>query len=271
MNYKNSIVFFVSILLSYILIPILLNMFLIHKCTQKNYRNEIVPISIGIIFPLNQTLICFIFSLFSNIEREIVYSYIIFLLLIALIGLLDDLIGTDQYKGFKGHISALLSGKLTTGGFKAVVGLISSVILSIIISNSLLEVIINSLIIVLFINLINLFDLRPGRALKLYIVLTISLLILTSQNNISFINYSALGIVLALFPYDIKAKGMMGDIGSNTLGMTLGFFCAESVHNNIKIFCLIGLILIHIIAEFVSISKIISNNKILNFLDRLGR
>ena len=35
--------------------------------------------------------------------------------------------------------------------------------------------------------------------------------------------------LLIYFPMDLKAKAMMGDVGSNILGITLGIYCTLSI------------------------------------------
>ena len=64
---------------------------------------------------------------------------------------------------------------------------------------------------------------------------------------------------------------MMGDAGSNVLGISIGIFMAFGYSMNVKIGWLVFLVLIHILTEKYSLTKIIEKNKVLNFLDRLGR
>lgn len=64
---------------------------------------------------------------------------------------------------------------------------------------------------------------------------------------------------------------MMGDVGSNILGYTLGIFSTISFNFRIKIVILVLLLIFHIMAERVSFSKIIDNNKFLKYLDSIGR
>ena len=64
---------------------------------------------------------------------------------------------------------------------------------------------------------------------------------------------------------------MMGDAGSNALGFTLGFFTVLYANFIMNLFIFLFLIIIHIIAEKSSITKIIEGNRILRFLDQLGR
>ena len=168
-------------------------------------------------------------------------------------------------------IKSFFKGKLTTGAMKAGTGFLISLFISIIISENLIEIIVNTFLIALFTNSINLFDLRPGRAIKVFLLLSVIMLFSNESNEYNFILFSLYGILLIYLPMDLKGIAMMGDIGSNVLGMTLGVYCAFTHNIMIKSIYLFTLLLIHIIAEKISFSKIIENNKILNFIDNLGR
>ncbi|MTI48179.1 glycosyltransferase [Sporosalibacterium faouarense] len=271
MKYIIVIAFLSSIIVSYIVIPYVYSMLMNQNCTEKNYKSQNIPIGMGLVFVISQTIICLSISIFYNNYRMLTLVYLIIVLLIAFISLLDDLIGNKNIKGLRGHFKSLINGTLTTGGLKAIMGIFSALIASLIISVSLLDIVINLLVISLFTNLINLFDLRPGRAIKVFFILTLILLITSQLSTMNFILFSAIGTMLVYFPYDIKAKSMMGDIGSNSLGITLGFYCGVSNPIKIKLVYLAILVLLHITAEIVSFTKIINKNRMLNYFDNLGR
>ena len=173
-------------------------------------------------------------------------------------------------KGLKGHIKAFFKGELTTGFIKAAAGFFISLIIAMFISKDIVNIVLNTFLIALSINALNLFDLRPGRALKVFILFGLIFLFLDRFKN-PFIILSLLLIALVYFPYDIKAKTMMGDTGSNVLGFTLGYFSAINLNIYIRLAYLIVLIGLHIISEKSSISRIIERNKVLSFIDKLGR
>ena len=271
MNYINVIVFGTSLILSYIASPMILDMLINAKATKLNYRNESIPISMGLLFIFIQFVSLSVVLFLTDNFLEYIVLYLFSITLMGMIGLLDDLIGDENVKGFKGHIKSFFKGKLTTGAMKAGTGFLISLFISIIISANLLEIIINTFLIALFTNLINLFDLRPGRAIKIFILISIIMLFSNEFNEYNFILFSFYGILFIYLPMDLKAISMMGDIGSNILGMTLGIYCGLT-HNIIsKSIYLFILILIHIMAEKISFSKMIEKNKVLNFIDKLGR
>lgn len=267
----NLIVFIISLILSYIACPLILDMFKNSKTTKLNYRNENIPIAMGLLFIFIQfislSLVLFIGEKFS----QYIILYLFSITLMGMIGLLDDLIGDEKVKGFKGHIKSFFKGKLTTGAMKAGTGFLISFFVSIIISENLIEIIVNTFLIALFTNSINLFDLRPGRAIKVFLLISLIMLFSNEINEYNFILFSFYGILFIYLPIDLKALAMMGDIGSNVLGMTLGVYCVFTHNIIVKSIYLFILLLIHIMAEKISFSKIIENNKVLNFIDQLGR
>lgn len=271
MRVSNIIVFLLSAFLSLIAIPLIYNMLLTNNCIELNYKKKQIPIGMGLVFVIVQTFIILMVVLYSKTEESYIFLYIISILIIGIVGIVDDLIGEKEVKGFKGHISSLIKMKLTTGGLKLVVGGIASIIVSLTISKNVIDFIINVLVVGLFTNLINLFDLRPGRAGKVFIFLSIILILTTSLSRYNYIIISLLGILLVYMPYDLKAESMMGDIGSNVLGMTLGIFCAGTQFIWIKVLYLVLLIIIHIVSEYLSLTEIIEKNRILCYIDKLGR
>lgn len=262
---------FISFILSIICLPFILNMLKDNGSVCLNYKNEEIPIGLGLVFVIVQVITCNIVAIYNHNVERYTMIYIISILFIGIAGLLDDLIGDKNVKGFKGHIKSLFKGKLTTGGLKAIIGFLSSVLVSIIISNNVYEFIINVFIISLFTNFINLFDLRPGRASKVFIILSIILLISSNNFNYSFIILSMYGILMRYMPVDLKSNAMMGDVGSNVLGMTLGVYCALSHNITSKLIYLCILVVLQVLSEFISFTKIIENNKILKYIDNIGR
>jgi UDP-N-acetylmuramyl pentapeptide phosphotransferase/UDP-N-acetylglucosamine-1-phosphate transferase len=185
-------------------------------------------------------------------------------------GILDDIVGNRDVSGLKGHFKSLLKGKLTTGGFKAIFGGFVGVVISIGVSSNIFDIIINTLIIALSTNLMNLLDLRPGRAIKVYLFLAI-LIFLTIAGYPKGLLLLIVPSVLVYFTHDLKAKAMMGDTGSNVLGISIGILVAMGYGLGVRVGWLVFLIFIHLLTEKYSLTKIIEQNKFLNFIDKLGR
>ena len=84
----------------------------------------------------------------------------------AAFGCYDDLAGSGDRRGFRGHLGALARGEVTSGAVKIVgigaTGLGAAALLG----GSPADVVINTGLTAGGANLLNLFDLRPGRAIK---------------------------------------------------------------------------------------------------------
>jgi hypothetical protein len=185
-------------------------------------------------------------------------------------GFIDDSLGTREFSGFKGHIGALFKGRLTTGALKAIGIPLVAIISAAPFSMGIFELIGNALLIALTVNTLNLFDLRPGRALKVYIPLQLAIMIFGSPALLTS-SASLIGVAVALIGPDLKEKIMLGDSGANVLGAALGFSIAIGCDWSIKIPVLIALIVLQQLTEHISISKVVEETTLLRMLDDAGR
>ncbi|WWD84491.1 hypothetical protein TEGL_29240 [Terrisporobacter glycolicus ATCC 14880 = DSM 1288] len=268
----RGIVFLLGLIGTYLMIPLFKNLLIDSNCIRPNYKGEMIPVSMGIVFLpmiiINGIIVAF-FTI-DAISMLCLFLFIFGMMAMFFAGIIDDTIGNRDVSGLKGHFKSLFKGKLTTGGFKALFGGFVGLVISVSISKNITDIIINTLIIALSTNLMNLFDLRPGRAIKVYLVIMITIFI-TLTGYIKILPLLILPNVLAYFNFDLKAKAMMGDTGSNALGISIGILMAFGYTLNVRIGWLVFLVLIHLLTEKFSLTKIIEKNKLLNFIDRLGR
>ena len=281
----HAILFALGFLGTYFMIPLFKSMLVNGNVIRPNYKNEMIPVGMGIVFLpmiiINSIILCFVtlnniwFVSSSNYNLNIVWLlclalYIFSMMAMFFAGALDDLIGNRNVSGLKGHFKSLFKGELTTGGFKALFGGFVGLVVSVCISSSIVDIIVNTLIIALSTNLMNLFDLRPGRAIKAYLVIMIPIYI-TLTGYTKVFPLLILPNVLAYFNTDLKARGMMGDTGSNVLGISIGVLMALGYGIKVRLAWLVFLILMHLITEKFSLTKIIEKNRVLKFIDNLGR
>ena len=281
----HAILFALGFLGTYFMIPLFKSMLVNGNVIRPNYKNEMIPVGMGIVFLpmiiINSIILGFVtlnniwFVSSSNYNLNIVWLlclalYIFSIMAMFFAGALDDLIGNRNVSGLKGHFKSLFKGELTTGGFKALFGGFVGLVVSVCISSSIVDIIVNTLIIALSTNLMNLFDLRPGRAIKAYLVIMIPIYI-TLTGYTKVFPLLILPNVLAYFNTDLKARGMMGDTGSNVLGISIGVLMALGYGIKVRLAWLVFLVLMHLITEKFSLTKIIEKNKVLKFIDDLGR
>ena len=114
-------------------------------------------------------------------------------------------------------------------------------------------------------NALNLLDLRPGRACFGFLVLTVPALI-ARPPGVPL--WPTLGGFLLEWPFDARAKAMLGDTGSNFLGALAGALAMESLPLWGRATMLVLLLSLNLVAERVSLSQAISKTPWLNSLDR---
>lgn len=251
------------------------------KFMKPNYRNEPIPAAAGLIFIVMLPIITGIglilrLQSFSSIN---VFLLLFVIMGMGFLGFLDDQLGTHQEKGFRGHFTALIKEhRLTTGGFKALFGAVIAVVFCIGTAQLIKtnwapwQVLINFFLVALATNTLNLFDLRPGRAGKVYIIGFILIWAFSSR----FDDYLGLFIpILAIMAYylplDLKAKVMLGDVGSNLLGASLGVMMAWMFSDLAKIVAVILLVGLQMAAEKYSFTEVIERFRLLRSFDELGR
>ncbi|HEX3048271.1 MAG TPA: glycosyl transferase [Bacillota bacterium] len=289
----DSIQFFLLLLLRYLLIlvvsylfavfsfPALMRLFQEAGLVKPNYRKENIPASAGVLFAVVIPTIIGLGIILRVPSFTAIHSYLFLFVIVAMgfMGFFDDQLGSHEVKGFKGHFRALfLEKKLTTGAFKALFGAVIALIFSLgtvellKVKWPVWSVIINFLLVVLAANTINIFDLRPGRAGKVYLFAFVVIL-LCSKYFEDYIGLflPILAIMIYYLPFDLKAKVMMGDSGANLLGASLGMMMAWMLTDISKIVALVILVAIQITAEKVSFTEVIENSSWLKVLDQAGR
>jgi UDP-GlcNAc:undecaprenyl-phosphate GlcNAc-1-phosphate transferase len=263
-------------LLSGLVLTWLINPFLLHLlaeagATRLNYRQEKVPVAMGLVFiPVYLITALVSFQWFSQSR------YICFLLGIVffgLLGLVDDLLGSDDSRGLRGHFKALRHGVLTTGALKALGGGLGALVIATysVPAKPWWEIITAAVLIALTANAINLLDLRPGRAIKIFLLAFIIILGATRGKGPIVALYPLVGAVLAYAPADLQARAMLGDTGANLLGSSLGMVMAWSFSFHVQLAAVAFLVLLHIFTEKYSITDIVERNRALLFIDQLGR
>jgi UDP-GlcNAc:undecaprenyl-phosphate GlcNAc-1-phosphate transferase len=179
----------------------------------------------------------------------------------AAFGAYDDLAGSGDRRGFGGHLGALRQGEVTTGAVKlggiGLTGLVSATITG----GAPVDVAINAGLVAGGANLLNLFDLRPGRAIKVAIASGAPAVTSTA---------APLGAALALLPEDLGERAMLGDAGANALGAMLGA-AACGLPRPARIALLAGIAGLTAASEKVSFTKVIARTPALNWLDMIGR
>jgi UDP-N-acetylmuramyl pentapeptide phosphotransferase/UDP-N-acetylglucosamine-1-phosphate transferase len=199
-------------------------------------------------------------------------------------GVLDDLRGSGKRRGLRGHLGALAHGEVTTGAVKlgglAVTGLGAALLEG----GGPADVAINAGLIAGGANLLNLFDLRPGRAIKVAggtaALIAVSCALTGGDSARAAGTWPARGFAavaapagaaLALLPEDLGERAMLGDAGANALGAALGASAARTLPRPARAGLLAAIVALTLASEKVSFTRVIERTPPLHWLDMLGR
>jgi hypothetical protein len=224
-------------------------------------------------------------------------------------GLLDDLAGSARRKGLRGHLGALSHGEITTGAVKlaglAVTGFAAAAAIDRTasgdrgargtapsrIAGRAADLAVDAGLIAGVANLVNLFDLRPGRAIKVS-VLAAGLIAAGGRCSAGSLGAgkggagqgsaglggaglaavaAPVGAALALLPEDLGERAMLGDAGANAIGAMLGAAAAQALPRGVRTGLLAGIVALTVASEKVSFTRVIERTPALRWFDMLGR
>jgi UDP-N-acetylmuramyl pentapeptide phosphotransferase/UDP-N-acetylglucosamine-1-phosphate transferase len=195
----------------------------------------------------------------------------------AVLGGYDDLAGSGARRGLTGHLKALAHGEVSTGAVK-IVGLGASGLATGTLlhprgdgrrTGRLLDIAVSGALVAGMANLVNLLDLRPGRALK--VVAALGALTASAGGASAPLAAAAVGPALAAMPGDLGERTMLGDTGANAAGALLGVVWAARLPRPARLLALAVVTGLTLASERVSFTAVIEGSPALDALDRLGR
>ncbi|MGD8189097.1 hypothetical protein ACQCN2_03760 [Brevibacillus ginsengisoli] len=248
---------------------------------RKNYEGLFIPTAGGILLFVNVTVtwmielwLIHVFALYQGYIQDM-SLFLVGSFAVLIFGWQDDTSHDHKNKGLRGHLSTLWREQRMTSGLLKAFGILgTALIISIPLSQGIVETVVHLLLLTLSSNLINLFDVRPARAIKVFWLL-FGIVFASSPIFYSTIAWIFLLPVFSgtlwFFFRDAQGSIMLGDTGANYLGFLLGIemMIAFALPVKLAIVCL--LLLIHGLAEQKSFSKVIQSRGWLNWLDSLGR
>jgi UDP-N-acetylmuramyl pentapeptide phosphotransferase/UDP-N-acetylglucosamine-1-phosphate transferase len=181
------------------------------------------------------------------------------------VGFYDDMVGhrpEQKAKGFAGHVGALREGRVTSGLVKIAGVGGAALVASALLGGRKRDVLLGAGVIAGTANLLNLLDLRPGRAIKAGLVIGAPL---------GGAATGTLGAAAALLPQDLAEEIMLGDAGANALGALLGLALAARTGTAGRVVALTVLAGLTAASEKVSFTRVIEDTPWLRRLDQLGR
>jgi UDP-GlcNAc:undecaprenyl-phosphate GlcNAc-1-phosphate transferase len=253
---------------------------------RENYRAARLPAAAGIVIPIAALAalgpLAAVQELAdAEIFRASLPKLLVFVLGVATLGLVDDLLGgrapagarprPDAPRGLRGHWAALLEGRFSTGALKAGGALALALFVMSGTGRDAGEYLLAVAVLVLATNLFNLLDLRPGRAGKCFVALGATVTLASWD----VAPLQALGLfvgpALVLLRYDLRERAMIGDVGSNAIGAVAGLWLVLSLGTTAQAAALALLALATLYGEFRSFTAMIERNPLMRRLDSFGR
>jgi UDP-GlcNAc:undecaprenyl-phosphate/decaprenyl-phosphate GlcNAc-1-phosphate transferase len=256
---------------------------------RENYRGRALPFPIGVAIPVAALLALIPLSLLQELAdvhvfRAEAYPAVTYVVGVALLGLLDDFVGSGLFsasrlarpaaatpRGWRGHAGEILGGGFSTGAAKAAGSLGLALFALSGQGRSTAEYLVGAGVLVLATNLFNLLDLRPGRSAKVLILLGAALSLGAWDSTGLWTVGLFLGPVLVLLPFDLRERGMLGDTGSNAIGAVAGLWLVATLSTTGQAIALAVMAVVTVYGEFRSISALVERTPGLRQLDSLGR
>jgi UDP-N-acetylmuramyl pentapeptide phosphotransferase/UDP-N-acetylglucosamine-1-phosphate transferase len=203
----------------------------------------------------------------------------------ASLGVVDDLYEDrdSRDKGLRGHLGALAHGRLTTGGLK-VLGIGAGGLLAAALAPQRADeaprgawaragdVMLGGALIAATANVVNLLDLRPGRALKAVGLAAAPAVLATgAASEGAPAAAGVLGAVAGTAEADLAGLDMLGDGGANALGAGLGVAIVLGAPRPVRVAWLAAMVAATVASERVSFSAVIERTPVLRDLDAWGR
>jgi UDP-N-acetylmuramyl pentapeptide phosphotransferase/UDP-N-acetylglucosamine-1-phosphate transferase len=188
----------------------------------------------------------------------------------------DDLKGSGDRRGFRGHLGALANGEITSGAVKmagiGATGLAAATLIGAgpgARGRAAADIVLDTCLIAGAANLLNLFDLRPGRAIKVTLAAGTALGLASGAGAAAAA--APVGAALAVLPEDLGERAMLGDAGANALGGMLGAAAAATLPRTARVAVLTVIAGLTAASEVVSFTRVIERTPPLRWLDMLGR
>lgn len=245
----------------------------------RNYRGLRIPTAGGVAIIAGTAAGAAIPALVSGIQRsntslaaDAARAFVILALAsaFALLGAWDDVSGTSAERGWRAHVLALRRGRATPGALKLAIGGAFAVLAASVTGAADGSTFaLNAAIIALSANTWNLFDMRPGRASKFFLVAAIPLLAVSSA--VRPILSLVVVCVATFLRFDLRERVMLGDAGANALGAIVGISIAIAASDMARLITLVLLLGMQIAGDRPGLSALIRAIPPLRRFDDAGR
>lgn len=237
--------------------------------STRNYRGVELPRALGFLLAAGGTMSVAAVAVGPGISAA-GWSTAATSAVVLAVGVVDDLAPPGP-RGLRDHLRALAAGRLTSGVLKATVITASAIVAaSVAPSHALSRFLAATVLLAGGANLANALDVRPGRALKVFLPFLLAGAVLGRA-----VDQPALaGMALAGLPalaLDLRERAMLGDGGANLLGFAAALGVLPHLPDPWLAITATGVFGLNLLAEVRSLSALIEAVPVLRAFDRWGR
>lgn len=237
---------------------------------QRNFTGKNIPTAIGLTFiPIILTTLVLAFGGVLLVAEGGIF-YLVYALVAGIVGAADDLWGGSEARGFKGHLGALKRGRVTTGLAKLLVLGSGAIVFGVLLFGLEISAFVAAFLMAGSVNLANLLDLRPGRALK-FLAAPLLILLIIAPGAAVLVVIGIVGGAAGLFYFDLKGRIMLGDAGAAIYGSVLGYLVVMSGPGPVWWVAGVVILGLTVLAEVSSISGVIREVSVFRRFDSWGR
>lgn len=238
---------------------------------RENYRGRQLPFPFGVLIPAAALVALIVVAPIDQLtDGDVLLADLGWIapyaLGVAFLGLADDALSGPS-RGWRGHAGALREGQFPTGALKAA----GSLGLALLVLRGHDDYVLAVIVLVLATNLFNLLDLRPGRAVKAFVLLGAGLTIGAWDVNPLWALGLFAGPVLVAGAYDLRERVMLGDTGANVIGALAGLWLVLTLSTTGLAVAAAVLLVMTAYGELRSINALVERTPVLRHLDSIGR
>lgn len=239
------------------------------RLTAENYRGVPLPRVLGLLLALAAIISTLVVAVGFGLDGA---GWAVFAgsLVVFGAGLIDDLYLIGP-RGLRDHVRALARGRMTTGVLKMmIVGACSVLVVALLPVRPVWVQIAGVILVGACANVWNGLDVRPGRALKAFLVAAVCTIAVDRNLLPTLPGLLVLGLGPALY-LDLRERAMLGDGGSNLLGFTAGLGLYLELPGWAVASAAVLAVALNVLADTVTFSRVIEAVPPLRWLDGLGR
>jgi hypothetical protein len=241
-----------------------------------NYRGRRLPIVLGLAITAGIFVAVWAVLVADNRQQRLVHSaretleILAAVLLVFTGGLLDD-VQPARFHGLVRHFGELVQGRVTSGIIKMGTALAAAAAFGVATHQSGIRLALGIPFVAGAANLWNLLDVAPGRALKWFLPAVAVALALAPTDGFALFEAAALGGAMIALLFDLAEVAMLGDSGAYVLGFVAGAGLLLQLPTPGLAVALALVVALHLLAETVTLTRLIRGIAPIRWLDDLGR